>query len=191
VVETPQATPADGEVAERVDHVGNELLANTPLGIPEVDFFVVGSKTMELYHQNGRTLYISDALVNHCKTDDELAAVLALEIGQITAEFRRGVRKQAREPMPTVANGPKFDGTTDFDPARDMQLAQLDKARQSPAARQDWPTVDPKEIAAELLKNAGRDPKRLIEVVPLVRDANNGPNAGRLGTAAAAPKWSW
>jgi hypothetical protein len=191
VVEQPPLSQASGEAAERVDHVGSDLLTATPLGIPDIDFLTVGSADVELFHRDVKTLYISDSLVNRCKTDDELAAVLALEIGQMTAEFRRGVRKQSPEPMPSVASAPKFDGTTDTDPSRAVYLAQYERAKQSPAERKNWPTVDPQEIAEELLRNAGREPKLLTQVAPLVREAANGPNARRLGGTSLAPKWSW
>jgi len=191
VVETPTISQASGETVERVDEVGSDLLTATPLGIPNIDFFTIGSKDTELFHRDTRTLYISDTLVNRCRTDDELAAVLALEMGRMTAEFRRGVRKQVKEPIPAVASAPKLDGSTDIDPARDVYLAQYDRARQAPADKKDWPTVDPHEIAVELLRNAGREPKLLTDIAPLVRDAANGQNARRLGATGPAPKWSW
>lgn len=191
VVEQPPLSQSSGEAAERVDHVGTDLLTATPLGIPEIDFLTVGSADAELFHRDVKTLYISDSLVSRCKTDDELAAVLAHEIGQMTAEFRRGVRRQSPEPMPPVASAPKYDGSTDTDPSRAVYLAQYEKLKQTPADKKNWPTVDPQEIAEELLRNAGREPKLLTQVAPLVREAGNGPNARQLGGASAAPKWSW
>lgn len=190
VVETPVISQAESEVAERVDEVGSDLLTATPLGIPNIDFFTIGSKDAELFHRDTRTLYVSDTLVNRCRSDDELAAVLALEMGRMTAEFRRGLRKQVKEPIPAVASAPKLDGSTDIDPARDFYLAQYDKARQAPADKKDWPTVDPHEIAVELLRNAGREPKLLKDVAPLVKDTASGTNARRLGATGPAPLWS-
>lgn len=189
VVKPPPLTQASGEAAERVDHVGSDLLTATALGIPDIDFFTVGSKEAELYHHSGRMLYISEGLVNRCETDDELAAVLALEVGRMTAEFRRGVRKQLRDPMPGVATAPKFDGSTDLDPSRAVYLAAYEEEMRSPAEKQNWPTVDPQEIAAELLRNAGREPKLLKDVAPLVRAA--GTAARRPGAAGPTPAWAW
>lgn len=190
VVETPTVSQASAETAERVDEVGTDLLTATPLGIPDINFYCIGGKEPELFHTDPKTLYISEGLVARCRTDDELAAVLALEMGQMTAEFRKGVRKQVKEPMPKVASAPKYDGTTDIDPSRDAYLVHYDRLKQSPADKQNWPTVDPQEIATELLRNAGREPKLLAEVAPLVRDAANGPTARRM-TASAAPTWGW
>jgi predicted Zn-dependent protease len=189
VVETPPISQASGETAERVDHVGTDLVAATALGIPDVDFYTVGSAEPELFHRDTKLLYISEGLANRCKTDDELAAVLAIEVGRMTAEFRRGLRKQVKEPIPAVASAPKFDGSTDLDPARDVYLAQYDQARQAPAAKKDWATTDPHEIAVELLRNAGREPKLLDQVAPLVKAAGNN-SARRPGVAGPAPTWS-
>ncbi len=190
VVETPTVAQASGETAERVDEVGSDLLTATPLGIPDISFYTLGGKDVELFHRDPKTLFISEGLVSRCRTDDELAAVLALEMGKMTAEFRRGVRKQVKEPMPAVASAPKYDGTTDLDPSRDAYLLQYAAAKQSPADKRSWPTVDPHEIAVELLKNAGREPKLLKDVAPLLTDTANGPTARRLG-ASAAPSWGW
>ena len=190
VVETPPISQASGETAERVDHVGTDLLADTALGIPDIDFYTVGSAEPELFHRDTKLLYISEGLANRCKTDDELAAVLAIEVGRMTAEFRRGLRKQVKEPIPAVASAPKFDGSTDIDPARDVYLAQYDKARQAPADKKDWATTDPHEIAVELLRNAGREPKLLGQVAPLVKEAGN-TSARRPGVAGPAPTWTW
>jgi hypothetical protein len=188
VVKPPPLSQASGEAAERVDHVGSDLLTATAIGIPDIDFFTIGSKETELYHQNGRMLYISEGLVNKCKTDDELAAVLATEVGRMTAEFRRGVRKQLRDPMPAVASAPKFDGSSDLDPSRAVYLAAYEEEMRRPAEKQNWPTVDPHEIAAELLRNAGREPKLLTDVAPLVKA---GSHVRRPGAAAEAPGWAW
>lgn len=189
VVETPPISQASGETAERVDHVGTDLVAATALGIPDIDFYTVGSAEPELFHRDTKLLYISEGLADRCKTDDELAAVLAIEVGRMTAEFRRGLRKQVKEPIPAVASAPKFDGSTDIDPARDVYLAQYDKARQAPVDKKDWATTDPHEIAVELLRNAGREPKLLDQVASLVKAAGNN-SARRPGVAGPAPTWS-
>ena len=192
VVGTPQLSPASSEVAERVSFVGSDLLAATPLGIPEIEFFTVTSSEPELFHREASAVFVSEGLADRCRTDDELAAVLAHEVGRLTAEFRRAARKQVQDPIPAVASAPKLDGSTDYDPSRDIYLAQFERSRQAPADKKDWPTVDPREIAAELLRNAGRDPKLLAEVAPLVKVADGNSAAGRhLGGGSAAPKWTW
>lgn len=192
VVDTPELSAASSEVAERVSFVGSDLLAATPLGIPEVDFFTVAGTEPELFHRDTAGVFVSEGMTNRCRTDDELAAVLALEVGRLTADFRRAARKQAPDPIPAVASAPKLDGSTDFDPSRDVYLAQFDRERKSQRGRKDRPTEDPHAIATELLRNAGHDPKLLDEVAPLVKVATNNSQAARqLGAGSAAPKWSW
>lgn len=50
--------------------------------------------------------------------------------------------------------------------------------------------MDPHEIAAELLRNAGREPKLLKDVAPLVKAAGN-QAVRRPGVAGPAPAWAW
>lgn len=189
VVDTPRLTPASSAVAERVSFVGSDLLAATPLGVPEIDFFTVASAESELFHRDTSAVFVSEGLADRCRTDDELAAVLALEVGRLTAEFRRAARRQVHDPIPAVASGPKVGGGPD--PAEVIYLAQFDRMKQAPADKLNWPTVDPREIAAELLRNAGRDPKLLSDVAPLVKAAGDNPTARQLGGASVPPKWSW
>ena len=186
VVETPTLTPAAADAADRVSAVGADLLAATPLGIPEVDFFAVGSPDPELFHQSANIVYISDGLVKRCRTDGELAAVLATEVGRLTAEFRRAARKESPDPIPAAAESSRSNS----DPARDLYLAQFEKDGINPVRKRLWPTVDANEIAADLLRNAGHDPKLLVEVAPLVREASAGGKASKQFLPTKPPTWT-
>lgn len=185
VVEMPTVTPASADAADRVNDIGHDLLAGTPLGIPEVDFFAVGSPDLELFHQSVTLVYISDGLVKRCRTDGELAAVLAVEVGRLTAEFRRAARKETPDPIPAAAESSRSNS----DPARDLYLAQFEKDGISPARKRHWPTVDANDIAADLLRNAGYDPKLLVVVAPLVREASVGKTARQI-VPTKAPRWN-
>ena len=183
--------PANTEVALRVDRLGRDLLAATPLGLPEIDFHTIGSAELEICHRDSQVLFITEGLVKECKTDGELAAVLATEIGRMTAEYRRDARRQIFEPIPNNAGGPKLDGNTDFDPSRDIYNARMDRERNKPLDRKKWPTLDAEVITREILHNAGHEVRLLEEVAPLLkRAARNTGLSKQLGGAGAAPKWS-
>lgn len=64
-----------------MDEVGRDLIAGTPLGIPEISFQTIGSAEPEMFHPDPHTVYVTEGLVNLCKTDDELAAVLCTRSG--------------------------------------------------------------------------------------------------------------
>ncbi len=187
-VETPTLSPASADAADRVSVVGADLVAATPMGIPEVDFLTLGSAESELFHQATSVVYVSEGLAAKCKTDEQLAAVLAVEVGRLTAEYRRAQRKASADPIPAAAEVQTPGGG--IDPSRDAYLAQFEKEGLTPARKRDWPTVDANEIAADLLRNSGHDPKLLAEVMPLVREAGHGKASKQL-TPTAAPKWSW
>jgi hypothetical protein len=190
-VEPPKVPEASVEAAARVDAVGRELLAGTPLGIPEVAFHTVGSAEPEVYHNDPNTLYITEGLVNLCKSDDELAAVLATEVGKMTAEFRRTVRKQSPDPISKAASPAPLDRASDYDPGRDVYLAQFEKHARKPAEKLNWPTVNATTIGTELLRNSGRDAKLLGEVAPQLKLASrNTMLARQLGGRSQDPRWS-
>jgi hypothetical protein len=190
-IEKPKVPEASVEAAARVDEVGRDLLAGTPLGIPEIAFQTIGSAEPEIFHPDPHTVYITEGLVNLCKTDDQLAAVLAHEVGHLTAEFRRTVRRQQPEPIPAAATS-QLDRGTSHDPGREMYLAQFEKAtRRTPSDKQSWPTTDPKAIAAELLRNASREPKLLAEVAPQLRQASRTRTLARqFEGAITEPRWT-
>jgi len=190
-VKTPTVTAASVESAARVDKIGRQLLAGSPFLGVDVSFQTIGQPEPELFHRDAQGLFISEGLVLKCKTNEQLAGVLASEIGQMVAEMRMTERMRLPEPTPPSSLGPKLDGTTDFDPGRAMELAQFEKSARRPAEKKLWASSDPKTIAKSLLKDAGFDPKLLDEVAPLLRDAGrNQTIAKQLGGRGDTPRWS-
>ena len=187
-VETPPVRPASVESAARVDKTGRQLLAGSPFLGVEVAFQTIDHAEPELFHRDAHGLFISEGLVTKCKSNDQLAAVLASEIAHMVAESRMTERMQLAEPMPA---GTKLDGTTDFDPARSIELARFEKRARGPAEKKLWASSDPKTIAKGMLKDAGFDPKVLDEVAPLLRDASkNQVIAKQFGGRGESPRWS-
>lgn len=188
---TPKVSDASVESAARVDKIGRQLLAGSPFLGVEVAFQSIGHKEPELFHHDAHGLFISEGLIDRCKSNDQLAAVLASEIGHMVAESRRTERMNLPEPMLPVAHGTKLDGTTDFDPSRDMELAHFEKSARRPAEKKLWASSDPKTVARGILKDAGFDPKLFDEVAPLLREAGkNQTIAKQLGGRGDSPRWS-
>ena len=190
-VKTTAVSAASVESSARVDKIGRQLLAGSPfLGI-DVSFQTIGKPEPELFHRDAQGLFISEGFVLKCKSNEQLAAVLASEIGLMVAEMRMTERMRLPEPLPTAALGPKLDGTTDYDPGRAMELAQFEKSARRPAEKKLWATSDPKTIAKGLLKDAGFDPKLFDDVAPLIREAGrNQTIAKQLGGRGDSPRWS-
>ena len=190
-IKTPEVSEASVESAARVDKIGRQLLSGSPFLGVEVAFQTIGQKEPEVFHRDAQGLFISEGLVNKCKSNDQLAAVLASEIGHMVAESRRTERMNLPEPMPAIAHGTKLDGTTDFDPSRDMELAHFEKTARRPAEKKLWASSDPKTVARGILKDAGFDPKLFDEVAPILREAGkNQTIAKQFGGRGDSPRWS-
>ena len=190
-IKTPEVSPASVESAARVDKIGRQVLAGSPFLGADVSFQTINQPEPELFHRDAQGLFISEGLVNKCKSNEQLAAVLASEIGRMVSEMRMTERMRLPEPLPAEALGNKLDGTTDFDPPRAMELAKFEKEARHPAEKKMWASADAKTIAKGLLKDSGFDPKLLDEVAPLLREAGkNQTIAKQLGGRGDAPRWS-
>ena len=87
--------PENEATARRVLAVSRKLIdANPQAGLRPL-FITAGSPHPEIFHDgggmNGYHVVVSEGLVNQCKTEAELAAVLALEMGKIVAEREAAV----------------------------------------------------------------------------------------------------
>src|SRR5205814_300839 len=82
---------AQQATGERVETLGRRVInQNTFTGIEPV-FHLIGVKDPMLFHRGTEELFISDGLVQKCKTDDDLAALLCSELGRMMAEKRAGL----------------------------------------------------------------------------------------------------
>lgn len=194
-IAAPKISPASVETAARVDRIGRQLVAASPfLGI-DPTFQTIGGinggpSAPEIFHRDSTGVFMTEGLVNLCRKDDELAAVLANELGNMAAEARRTERLRVRDPIPAAAMGGKPDGSTGHDVARDMYLAEYEKNVRKPTERKMFPVTDAAKIARQLLIDAGFDPKCLDEVQPILKQANRTQTlAKQLGGASAAPNW--
>ena len=175
VVETPKLDEDALAVAERVNDVGRRVIEqNTFTGLDPL-FTVIGDKGPVLTHRGVGQLFVSDALVVKCKTDDELAAVLCHELGLMLGELRSarsaGV---ALQPLPEkVLEG---DAPTPPPTAPDGPVGE----------------TDPVKLAAELRHGAGVPDAAVEKVAPLLKAAteHTGPFQKQLVGSAPAPKWN-
>jgi hypothetical protein len=183
--------PASTETAARVDVLGRKLLAGSPfLFAQEPSFQIIGVPEPELFHRDSTGLFITEGLVKKCESEAELAAVLASELGHMVAEQRRTDRMKLPDPIPPAALPRGVDGTTDLDPGRAIELADLELNYRKPAERRILATTDPKTIAENCLNDAGFDPKVLKKVEPLIRAARrNQTLAQQLAPPANQGNW--
>jgi hypothetical protein len=192
----PDLPAADIAVAERVETLGRRIIAqNTFTGIDPM-FFCAGPPIGTdpfVFHRGPEELWISEALVRQCKTEEQLAAVLCSELGQMVAEKRAARRVAAeRDSFPEAAlpgGAATLAGGLPNDPARDAERAYNEKrqAKTAPVAT----AADAATAARDLLKGAGFDPVELDRVAPLLKQSSARGVALRtqIGGSAPPPKW--
>src|SRR5262249_25936539 len=78
--------PASGELSRRVDCIGRGLLAKNPqIGMKPL-FATIGSPDVEIFHKDTSMVWVTAGLVQKCKAEADLAAVLSLELGKMVSE---------------------------------------------------------------------------------------------------------
>jgi hypothetical protein len=188
----PKSVPAASlETASRVEVLGRRIVAqNTFTGI-EPHIFTLGVKESVLFHRGPNELFISEGLVNRCKTDDELAAVLCSELGQMVAE-QRTAKALGRDVDPVRDSshgaGTVVGGGGAYDAGQQANLAYHEKRHPRPTAATD--PADASKTAAELMRGAGFNPADLERVQPLVKQSDRGEALRKqMSNSAPPPKW--
>jgi hypothetical protein len=112
---------------------------------------------------------------------------MATELAIIRAERRLAERPRKLEPLAALP-----DGGTGPDPTQLGTQALFDqKLGSRPAAQSPSKPEDRRTVAADILKNAGYDPKALDDVAPLLAEAaTHHAAAATFGGRGGKPRWS-
>ncbi len=168
--------PATEAAMRRVSEVAQRVLAGNPdLPIRPL-FLAVGSPEPEVFHRDDKALFISDALVNQCSTDAQLAAVLCNELGKMVSTRAALLALKARRldghAPADLPIGQDRGGS--FGGADGTHLAELGRFEQAGGRGPgDVPPAppDPQLLARTYLKKAGFATTDLDTVAPLLREA--------------------
>jgi hypothetical protein len=170
--------PATEAAGKRVAAVGQQLVQANKLGIRPA-FRTWGGPQLAIEHQGTASVTITEGLVNKCETDNQLTAVLAMELGKMISEreVQAGprLRRIEREPPMELRVGSDVNGINGpADMTRVAELAPYEFDRQ----RRDEPPPpppDPKALARLYLLKANVPASELDVVDPLLRAvAQNG-----------------
>jgi hypothetical protein len=183
-----QAPPATQQVMMRVTQLGQKIVTANPRIKQRVAFLTIGSPEAEIFHRvqkNVAEIYITEGLVNQCKNDGELAAVLCQELGKIGSEQAALVKPATylpeRPPMMSPHVGNDIDGPLGgADQTNAMIMARYEKEqhdRQKPP-----PPPPPETLARTYMQSAGFDPTNLNTVTPLLRKADQNNSLEQLMT---------
>lgn len=172
-VRAPFAPPSS-ETAARVEAVGRKiLLANASTGVRPV-FRTIGAPQPEIFHVGAREVDVTEGLVNGCKSEAELAAVLCHELGKMVSEREAlagpRARSPDREPPPEVRVGNDYvGGMGSADQTRLAELSRYEKERRRSGT--SLPPPDPRALARNYLVKAGYPEAGLDAVAPLLQAA--------------------
>jgi hypothetical protein len=163
---------AASDIAWRVDAVGRKLIdSNGWVGLMP-RFRAVGNSEPQISHLGTESVTISDALVHQCKSEAELAAVLASELGKMVAEREAVTARGTRQPEslpPTPLPIGSQGNPLDTDLGYVMAIARFERDHPKSARSKALPLPDPEKVAGELLKGAGFSPSDLETVAPLLQ----------------------
>src|SRR5262245_26600377 len=99
----PSVAPASTDAAARVDTMGRRILAANPAIGAKPLFTTIGAPQSEVFHRGMSDIVVTEGLVRQCN-DDQLAAVLSLELAKMVREREAAAPAQVRtrDPLPPI-----------------------------------------------------------------------------------------
>jgi hypothetical protein len=190
----PQLAASTSEAAKRVAFLGQRILdANPGLGARPA-FRTLGLASSEIFHVGTSQINITEGLVQRCKTDAQLAAVLCSELGKMVSEREALASPTARtgQSEPPIDSPIGVDNVGTFGPADGTRLAELgkyEKERRKPGAK-PLPPPDPQVLASAYLQKAGFTAADLASAEPLLKTpAGDQSVEKQLSGAEPIPTW--
>jgi hypothetical protein len=157
--------------------IGQRILQANPELPMVVVFRAAGYPKPEIFHQGTTSIVVTQPLVEMCKSDAELAALLCVELGRMVAEREALAPLEARqgpEPKPPIEpiSFPGTAGVANGDELRLRELARYEADQKRHAAGAHLP--DPMELARRFLRRTGYPEDSLEKIKPILRAAANG-----------------
>ena len=171
-VAASQAFYEDEELLAYVREIGARVAAVSHRPDLEYHFYIIDSPDINAFALPGGYVYVNRGLLTFMNTEAELAAVMAHEVGHITA--RHAVQQQARGAMAktaatvggfvtAVATGSGYVGS------QISQVASIwAQTGLSGFGREDELEAD--SLGAEYITDAGYDPNAVIEVITVLKN---------------------
>ena len=179
---------ANAEACTRVYTIGQRILASNPDLPRRLVFRAAGQPTPEIFHQSNNSIVVTQKLVEMCKTDAELAAVLAMEMGKMSAERivlapLDSNELEIHKPIDPGRIGNEVAGVANAqDPFRLQEMALYEEDQRKQFAASHLP--DPNRLARLYLRRAGYSEAELDHVKPILRAADQHSDLQRQMTIA-------
>ena len=151
---------------KRVEDIGKKIVAVCDRKDIDYYFFIFDDKEVNAVSLPGGFIYVNRGLIEKVSSDDELAGVLAHEIGHIVARhnIKRLQAIQGYSLLSALIAGGTRSG--DAAAAADIAFTQLLLGY----GREDELLAD--QLATRYLKNAGYDPKAMISFLEKMHEIN-------------------
>ncbi|MBM3997739.1 MAG: hypothetical protein FJ303_26885 [Planctomycetes bacterium] len=164
--------PAANDVSYRVLLIKNRLVGENPSLALRPAVIALASGDPEIFHVGLNQIYITDTLVRQCRTDGEIAAVIAYELGRMVVEREASVADEVRRPerpLPIQFNVGSNGSSRDRDPIGHVELAMYEKA--NPKLQRKIARPNPHLIARDVLERAGYQRTDFDAVWPILQNA--------------------
>lgn len=158
----------DEALNQRVDFIGEKLAGVCERRDINYRFGILDDKEINAFALPGGYIYVFKGLLDICQTDDELAAVLAHEIGHVTERhaikhLQGSLGYTALSFLTALANPKGIDG-------RARQVADLAFISMMLSySREDELQAD--ELSIKYMKAAGYDPKAVVTVLEKLKES--------------------
>ena len=169
----------DAEARAMVDRVGTRLLElgfeDQTLPYPFEFHLLADSKTVNAFALPGGQIFITAALFTRLETEGQLAGVLGHEIGHVIE--RHGAEHMAKQQLTQGIVGAIAVGASDPNSPVDAQHAAMIAAMVGNMINLRYGREDELESdrwGVQLLIDAGYDPRGMIRVMEILRDASGG-----------------
>lgn len=170
--------PASLHTAERVQALGQRIVAQNPFTGLQPLFHTLGIRESVLFHRGPDELFISEGLADRCGSEEQLAAVLCSELGRMILE-----KRSARAHGVALESVKEVVGPSPLDTGEVVSAEVKSLPATSPPGTADG-------HAQDLLRGAGFEGAELARVSDLLAGVNRRFTLGRqIAGPAPAPKW--
>jgi hypothetical protein len=167
----PEVPREMNDEAKRVAEVGQKLLAANPNLQLKPTFVFLCQPGVEIFHQGNQAVMITDGLAKQCTSEEQLAALLSLELARMVVERTTAEQftpRNADTPPPMDVRIHDYNGAYGSDDG--CQLALL--AKWEAGERQRFSRrLSPELLAQQYLAKANYPGRALDEVAPLLKSA--------------------
>ncbi len=154
----------DKKLQQYVTDIGNKLETSSHRSNLDYTFTVVDSPDINAYALPGGYIYINRGLLAYLNNETQLAAVLAHEIGHVTA--RHSVRQQTASAASGILAAIAYVGTGSKDLAEASNMAGTALVRGYGREHE----LEADRLGAEYLHNTDYNPDGLIDVITILKN---------------------